>query len=135
MDMPASRLSATVIGSPDPRALAGFYQRLLGWHVTDSEDPEPGRPARDVWVTIRSEMGVPGLSFQYEPDHTRPVWPQGPGAQQMQMHLDIAVADLEDAATAAEELGATVAPHQPQDDVRVMLDPDGHPFCLFVDTV
>jgi hypothetical protein len=24
--------------------------------------------------------------------------------------------------------------HQPQDDVRVMLDPAGHPFCLYVDT-
>jgi hypothetical protein len=25
-----------------------------------------------------------------------------------------------------------VAQIQPQEDVRVMLDPDGHPFCLFV---
>jgi hypothetical protein len=24
-----------------------------------------------------------------------------------------------------------VADHQPQDDVRVMLDPAGHPFCLY----
>jgi hypothetical protein len=31
----------------------------------------------------------------------------------------------------AQEAGATVAGHQPQPDVRVMLDPDGHPFCLF----
>ena len=29
--------------------------------------------------------------------------------------------------------GATLAEHQPQDDVRVMLDPAGHPFCLCMD--
>jgi hypothetical protein len=31
----------------------------------------------------------------------------------------------------AVSLGATVAEFQPQDDVRVMLDPAGHPFCLY----
>jgi len=31
------------------------------------------------------------------------------------------------------EQGARLADHQPQDDVRVMLDPEGHPFCLFYD--
>ncbi|WP_232821653.1 VOC family protein [Desertihabitans aurantiacus] len=30
-------------------------------------------------------------------------------------------------------LGASLAEHQPQKDVRVMLDPDGHPFCLYPD--
>jgi hypothetical protein len=29
--------------------------------------------------------------------------------------------------------GATLADYQPQDDVRVHLDPDGHPFCLYLD--
>ena len=33
----------------------------------------------------------------------------------------------------AVELGATLHEHQPQDDVRVMLDPAGHPFCLYLD--
>jgi hypothetical protein len=28
--------------------------------------------------------------------------------------------------------GATMAKFQPQDDVRVHLDPAGHPFCLFL---
>jgi Glyoxalase-like domain len=27
-------------------------------------------------------------------------------------------------------LGAKVADHQPQDNVRVLFDPAGHPFCL-----
>lgn len=51
----------------------------------------------------------------------------------MMAHLDIRVDDLDAAVTKAVEAGATLAQHQPQDDVRVCLDPDGHPFCLYVD--
>ncbi len=50
------------------------------------------------------------------------------------MHLDLEVPDLESAVKAATEAGATEAEHQPQETVRVMLDPDGHPFCLYVDS-
>jgi hypothetical protein len=49
----------------------------------------------------------------------------------MQMHLDIAVDDLASAVARATELGALVDAYQPQDDVRVLRDPDGHLFCLF----
>jgi hypothetical protein len=62
-----------------------------------------------------------------------PTWPNKPGEQQMQMHLDIEVPDLERAVAAAVEAGATEAAWQPQDTVRVLLDPAGHPFCLYVD--
>ncbi len=50
----------------------------------------------------------------------------------MQLHLDFQVEDLPAAVARAEALGARQADHQPQDDVRVLLDPDGHPFCLFL---
>jgi hypothetical protein len=49
----------------------------------------------------------------------------------MMMHLEIQVDDLESGAAHARACGATQADHQPQDDVRVMLDPAGHPFCLY----
>src|ERR671919_1139211 len=104
-----------------PRALAGFYQRLLGWPL--------GRDEPD-WVTLRPPGGGAGLSFQTERAHVRPTWPAGPGDQQMQMHLDIEVDDLEAAGARAIAAGAILADHQPQDDVRVYLDPAGHPFCL-----
>jgi hypothetical protein len=61
-----------------------------------------------------------------------PTWPQGPGDQQMQLHLDVRVEDLVAATAFAQSLGARVAGFQPQDDVRVLLDPAGHPFCLYV---
>ena len=118
------KLTATVLDSPDPRALATFYHRLLdGWTLNDAEDE---------WVTLRMPDGRPGLSFQYEAKYARPTWPAGPGDQQMQMHLDIEVDDLDAAVAHAVAAGATVVPHQPQKHVRVCLDPAGHPFCLWV---
>ncbi len=125
MERPRFRISATVLGSADAQGLAGFYQRLLGWERLDDD---PG------WVRLRHPSGdlLPaGLSFQEEADHVPPVWPSEPGGPQMQLHLDIAVDHLEAGVAWAIECGATVADVQPQDHVRVMLDPAGHPFCLF----
>lgn len=116
-------LVATVLDAPDPRALAHFYAELLEWEIR-KDSPE--------WVTVRSPRGGPGLSIQLEPDYRRPTWPAQSGDQQMMMHLDIGVDDLEAAVAHAEALGAVQAEYQPQSDVRVMLDPVGHPFCLFV---
>jgi hypothetical protein len=50
----------------------------------------------------------------------------------MMMHLDLEVDDLEGAVADALALGAALAVDQPQDDVRVLLDPAGHPFCLYL---
>jgi catechol 2,3-dioxygenase-like lactoylglutathione lyase family enzyme len=121
-DRPSFTLTSTVLGGPDPRALAAFYQQLLGWPLgTD----EPG------WVTLRPAGGGPGLSFQLEEGHVPPSWPAGPGEQQVQLHLDIEVDDLDAACTVAEAAGASPAAFQPQERVRVYLDPAGHPFCLW----
>jgi hypothetical protein len=49
----------------------------------------------------------------------------------MQLHLNLCVTDLPAAVEDAVALGATVAEFQPQDDVRVLRDPAGHPFCLY----
>ena len=119
---PRMRLSATVIDTRNPRALATFYERLLDWVIGDNEAG---------WVTLRPRAGGAGLSFQLEPLHTPPVWPSTADDPQMMSHLDIAVSDLDEGVQWAIDGGATVADHQPQPDVRVMLDPDGNPFCLF----
>jgi hypothetical protein len=47
------------------------------------------------------------------------------------LHLDFEVSDLGEAVAHAVELGARVAGHQPHREVRVLLDPAGHPFCLY----
>jgi catechol 2,3-dioxygenase-like lactoylglutathione lyase family enzyme len=116
------RLNATVLGAPDPRTLALFYQQLLGW------DRGADRPE---WVTLSPRPIGTGLSFQLESDFVPPAWPTKVGEQQMTMHLDIAVEDLEASVARASELGARIEDHQPQNGVRVMRDPVGHLFCLF----
>ncbi|GJF33883.1 hypothetical protein KNE206_65830 [Kitasatospora sp. NE20-6] len=79
--------------------------------------------------------GGAGLAFQSEDACVPPVRPATPGEQQMMtMHLDIEVDDLDAAGQRARALGATVAPRQPQPDVRVVLDPAGHPFRFRVRT-
>ena len=118
------QLSATVLDSPDARALADFYRRLLGWEAK-MEDSD--------WVMLKAPDGGASLSFQTEPKYVRPVWAAGDGDPQMMMHLDIYVDNLVAAGAHAVELGAELASFQPQEGVRVYLDPAGHPFCLFVD--
>lgn len=122
MEQPALTLSATVLDAPDPRRLAAFYRQLFGWPVV-SDDP--------TWVTLRPPGGGPGLSFQLEERYERPSWPAEPDRQQMQLHLDIEVEDLEGAVAYALAAGAELADFQPQEHVRVLLDPVGHPFCFF----
>jgi hypothetical protein len=122
-ETPRLTLSGVVLDSPDARALAAFYRRLLGWTM---EQNEPD------WVKLRAPDGGPGLSFQTEAAYVRPTWPAGPGDQQMMVHLDIKVDDLDTAGAHAIAAGATLAEFQPQAGVRVYLDPAGHPFCVFV---
>ena len=112
----------TVLDSPDPRALARFYSRLLGWQLSRESD---------TFCTLAPADGVAYLACQLSPDYVRPVWPNVIGEQQMMLHLDVEVTDLEGAVERARGLGGDLADHQPQPDVRVMLDPDGHPFCLY----
>jgi len=75
------------------------------------------------------------LSFEFEAEYIPPVWPSVAGRQQIMTHIDIAVEDLEGAVAWAIDAGATLAEYQPQEDVRVMLDPAGHPFCLWREQV
>jgi catechol 2,3-dioxygenase-like lactoylglutathione lyase family enzyme len=124
--MPNLRLRSVVLDAPDGRVLADFYQRLLGWRFT--ENKEDG-----TWAVLDPPDGGTGLSVQQEEQFVRPTWPATGDHQQMQSHLDLQVDDLAAASRHAEECGARLAEFQPQDHVRVYLDPAGHPFCLFVD--
>jgi catechol 2,3-dioxygenase-like lactoylglutathione lyase family enzyme len=118
------QLSGIVLDAPDPRALAAFYRDLLGWTTYDEDD---------TWVRIGPlGDGRPSLSFQLEPTYVAPTWPSGTDAPQMQVHLDIQVSDLDNAVAFAEARGARRADYQPQAGVRVMIDPVGHVFCLFL---
>jgi len=122
-----------VLDSPEPKSLARFYSELLGWPLWKPDEMDPGEAALDT------EEGVAGMTFHLKEDYVRPVWPNQPGEQQMQVHLDFEVSDLVEATAHAVRLGAEPAtyqpPSQPTEDWRVLLDPDGHPFCLYVGTL
>ena len=114
-----------VLDAPDPGVLGRFYAQLLGWTIASEST---------TGATVYPGDGVAYLAIQQATDYTPPTWPAQPGQQQMMLHLDVEVGELDAAVAHAVELGATVARFQPQRDVRVMLDPAGHPFCLYVDT-
>lgn len=116
------RLNAVTVGTARPRVLAEFYARLLGTVPAALEDE---------WALVRAPAGM-AVNFELEREFRRPVWPSEPGRQVATQHLDIEVDDLDAAMAHAVACGAVPASVQPQEDVRVLLDPDGHPFCLFL---
>ena len=111
----------TAIEAPDPGALARFYSELLGWPIRHEE---PGT------AILAAPQGSIYIVFQQATDYRAPVWPPVDGEQRPMMHFDFQVGDLDSAVAEAVALGASVAGHQPQEKVRVLLDPAGHPFCL-----
>ncbi|MGP3957816.1 VOC family protein [Nonomuraea sp. 3N208] len=130
---PRLQVTSVTIGTSQPRELARFYAQLLGLPVTTEEGPAPDEPDEAGWAQIRQPTGAAALTlnFEYERCYARPMWPSVRGEQTASQHLDIAVDDLDAAVEWAVGCGAVLAEFQPQDDVRVLLDPDGHPFCLF----
>jgi catechol 2,3-dioxygenase-like lactoylglutathione lyase family enzyme len=114
------------IDCADGRELADFYARLLGWEIT----AEGGD-----WFQLTDPDGGVHLNIQGEEWYAPPAWPERPGAQTKMLHFEILVDDLEAAIAHAVGAGARVAEHQPSDrdqtGLRVLLDPAGHPFCLF----
>ena len=115
------RLHHVVIDCPDPAALAAFYAELTGMPIVwDSDD----------WVVIATAEDTSGIAFQLAPDHQPPHWPDPSRPQQF--HLDIRVADVDEAEPKVLELGARRLPGG-GGDFRVYADPVGHPFCLVWD--
>ena len=120
MTEPVGQLASISLDCPDPEVLAVFYGRLLGLQEAFAT------PDRGV---IALAGAGPMLTLMRVEHYAAPSWPDGP--QHQQLHLDIAVEDLDRAHDAALSLGATSAALQPSPDSwRVLLDPAGHPFCL-----
>ena len=129
---PAMRISGPVLDASNAAELARFYERMLGWTITELEGPRPGHPDDDGWARLRSPDGTLKIEIQWEEHYVPPTWPPVPGEPQMMMHLDVLVGDLDAGVAWALECGAKIAPAQPQKpgDHVIMLDPAGHPFCM-----
>ncbi|MEP6851068.1 MAG: VOC family protein [bacterium] len=113
-----ARLAAVSLDCADPAELAAFYRDVLGARITWSSDDFVALTGAAVLVTL-----------QRVADYRPPDWPAG--AVPKQIHLELAVDDLDDGERAVLQLGARKAEVQPSPDRwRVLLDPAGHPFCL-----
>jgi len=113
-----ARLASTALDCADPSSLAPFWAALLGGEVAYRSDE---------FCAVKTENGW--LAAVKVADHRAPTWPD-PSVPK-QIHLDLAVRDLDAAEAEALGLGATKPPEQPAPDRwRVLIDPAGHPFCL-----
>ena len=127
--MPSIRWTTLTIDCADVEALGAFYSDLFGWEII----------ARDGtgWLQLRDPRGGIGLNLQAEEAYERPVWPEQPGQPSKMVHLEVLVDDLDGAIQRVLDCGGSEAAHQPADRdhtrLRIMLDPAGHPFCLFLD--
>jgi predicted enzyme related to lactoylglutathione lyase len=117
-----ARMRSVVLDCSDTRVLAEFYRDLLGWEITYA-----GYDESDGWAVVSD--GTSRIGFQRAGDYRPPTWPDP--ALPQQLHLDLAVDDLDAAEADAIKLGAIKSAEQPSpDEYRVFLDPAGHPFCL-----
>jgi catechol-2,3-dioxygenase len=113
-----ARLGAVALDAPDPARLARFYCEALDLQVIFENDSFVALKGAGVLLTIQQVADLPPVT-----------WPEG--AVPKQIHLDLAVDDLDSSEKALLTAGATKAATQPAPDRwRVLIDPAGHPFCI-----
>jgi catechol 2,3-dioxygenase-like lactoylglutathione lyase family enzyme len=125
---PSARWIGLAIDCLDAGPMARFYERLLGFEVRAFQPPH--------WAQLFPADGGVHLNIQGEADYVPPVWPEQPDEQAKMLHLEVQVDDLDAAVATAIDAGGTQAPWQPPDRdptrIRIVLDPAGHPLCLFL---
>ena len=113
-----ARLAGVSLDAADHLQLAEFYRRLLGLETLLEGDDFVALKGAGILLTSQRVDG-----------HVPADWPTGPAPKQL--HLELAVDDLDAAEAAAVALGATAAVQQPDPGRwRVLIDPAGHPFCI-----
>ena len=82
----------------------------------------------DGWVVIGVAPDLRQLAFQRVAEWAPPRWPDP--AYPQQLHLDIRVADADQAERELLALGATRVAGERETGFRVFTDPVGDPFCI-----
>lgn len=113
--------------SPDNYAReVAFYRDLLGTEVAEREEH---------WAALQDPQSGMWLNIQADDSYIPPAWPEEPSGQAKMIHFEVRVKDVQAAVARAASFGALEAAWQPPDRdsgrLRVMLDPAGHPFCLW----
>jgi catechol 2,3-dioxygenase-like lactoylglutathione lyase family enzyme len=119
MTVATGRLGAVVLDCADPAELARFWAAVLG---------RSAREDSPTWWELEAVDGEVSLAFQRVDRHRRP------GRRRpQQLHIDVAVDDLDVAEQRVLALGAEPAGARHLGEGapwRVYSDPAGHPFCL-----
>lgn len=136
------RVRQVVLDSTDARRAAEFWRQLVGLvYRPGHEPPAAGEddPAGRDWLNLRSPDGSPLLAFQQVAELARSTWPEADVPQQL--HLDLTVLDRDELDAVHGRvlaLGGVLRLDRSDDEeepLRVYADPDGHPFCVFVEDV
>lgn len=118
------KFDKVVLDCLDPDSLADFYVKLLGWkkgYMTDD------------FVIIGSISSNVDIGFQKNTNYIPPTWPEKDNEQQQMLHLDFSVENTEEMKLLvhhAISCGAKKAEYQFSELWTVMIDPEGHPFCI-----
>lgn len=133
------RLAQVVLDSTAPRRAAEFWRSLLGLVYREGHEVPPAgqddAAGRD-WLNLRRPDGSALLAFQKVDALAPSTWPAHDVPQQL--HLDLTVDDrheLDEVHRRVLELGGRLRldrSDDPEEPLRVYVDPDGHPFCVFV---
>ena len=132
-------LRQVVLDSTDVRVLAEFYRQLLGMHYRPGDEPPPeGEPDPNGqdWLVLRGPGGGTQVAFQQVEELPESTWPDTTHPQML--HLDLTVptaAELEVQHERTLALGGRLRldrSDDPEEPLRVYVDPSGHPFCIFV---
>ena len=100
----------------------GEWYRSLDYEADEGDDADP--------LVMDDDPGRPNLAFEWAgADYVAPAWPDP--ARPQQLHLDLAVPDLDAADAVARRHGARLL--RTADDHRTYADVVGHPFCLYPD--
>ncbi|MGW4097181.1 VOC family protein [Mycobacterium sp. NPDC004974] len=115
----ANRWSGVTIDCADPIRMSAFWAALLDIPTSSEHGEDPN------WATVGSRSGrFPRLTFQRVPE---------PKVTKVRIHLDVQVDDIAVGLDQVEALGGQWSGIRNDYDegvVLVMLDPEGHEFCL-----
>ncbi|HEY3527608.1 MAG TPA: VOC family protein [Nocardioides sp.] len=130
------RLMHTAIDTTDCRGLAEFYRELLRLQYRPGDEPPTDGPDAADWLVLVDAGGRRKLAFQQVERLEPTTWPEHDVP--MQMHLDLSVSSAAELARHRDRalaLGARILLDRTDDEdeqLYVLADPSGHPFCLLV---
>jgi len=124
----AVRWVGVAIDCADAGPVARFYEQLLGFRIGDFDPPR--------WAQLSDPDGGVHLNIQGDTRYRPPHWPEQDGQPGKMLHFEVQVDDVATAVAVAVDAGGREAAWQPPDRdptrIRIVLDPAGHPLCLFV---